>query len=424
MFFGGDPFEHFGGGGGGRGGPSGPVDNESYYKILGVAKDADENEIKKAYKKLALKHHPDKGGDVEMFKEISSAAEVLCDPEKRKIYDKYGKEGLEGQGGGGGQSADDIFSMFFGGGRGRRGPSGPQRGEDINHPIKVTLEDLYNGKTVRLAINRDKLCESCEGRGGKEGAERDCSDCNGRGAKVMLRQIGPGMVQQMQVACQTCKGACKVMDEKDKCKSCKGKKVFKDRKVLEVNVEKGMKNGQKIRFAGEADEAPNTIPGDVNFVVQEKEHERFQRRGADLLMKMDLEFSESLCGFTKTITHLDGRVLKITSSAGNVVRPDCVRVIEGEGMPFLGNPFTKGRLFVIFKVKFPTTLAPGAVTALRTVLPRGPEPQLSGEEEECNMSDVDIEQFGQQTGDSGRSREHDDDDEGSGGGQRVQCQNM
>ena len=132
------------------------------------------------------------------FKEISSAAEILCDPQKRAQYDKYGLEGLEGQGGDG-HSAEDIFSMFFGGGGGRRrGPQGPQKGEDIVHPIKASLDDLYNGKTTRLAINRNKLCEDCEGRGGKVGCERDCSDCNGRGVRVQLRQIGPGMVQQIQ----------------------------------------------------------------------------------------------------------------------------------------------------------------------------------------------------------------------------------
>jgi DnaJ family protein A protein 2 len=349
----------------------------------------------------------------------------LCDAEKREIYDKYGKEGLEGQGGGEGHSADDIFSMFFGGGRGgggRGGPRGPQKGEDINHPIKVTLEDLYNSKTVRLAINRDKLCEECDGRGGKEGCEKDCSDCNGRGAKIMLRQLGPGMMQQMQVVCPTCRGACKIIDEKLRCKSCKGKKVYKDRKVLEVNVEKGMKNGQKVRFAGEADEAPNTVPGDVNFIVQEKEHDVFTRKGADLAMKMDLQLSEALCGFTKTITHLDGRVLKIESPAGSVVKPESVRAIEGEGMPFHGNPFTKGRLFIIFKVHFPPSLAPGAVTALKAVLPRGTDVSLSGEEEECHMGEVSLEQFGQQG--AGRHHEEHDDEEGGEGGQKVQCQNM
>lgn len=426
MFFGGgDPFEHFAGMGGGMpgGGRSGPVDNEGLYKALGVSKDADENDIKKAYKKLALKHHPDKGGDVEKFKEISSAAEILCDPQKRATYDKYGLEGLEGQGGGEGHSAEDIFSMFFGGGRGRRGPSGPQKGEDIVHPLKASLDDLYNGKTTRLAINRNKLCEDCEGRGGKVGCERDCSDCNGRGVRVQLRQIGPGMVQQIQSSCPTCKGSCKIIDERDKCRSCKGKKTYKDRKVLEVNIEKGMKNGQKIRFAGEADELPGTIAGDVIFVIQEKEHDTFKRKGSDLVTTIELELTESLCGFTKTISHMDGRVLRIDSPPGKVIKPDSVHMINGEGMPYHGNPFTKGRLFCLFRVKFPATLPKRTVEALTSILPAAKECMLSGEEEECNMTEVDISQFGQGN-DRMHQESYEEDDEDSKGGQRVQCQNM
>jgi len=407
------------GGMGGMGGPSGPVDNEGLYKALGVSKDADESEIKKAYRKLALKHHPDKGGDVEKFKEISMAAEILMDSEKRSVYDRYGLEGLEQGGGGGGGNAEDIFSMFFGGGGGRRGPQGPQKGEDIVHPIKASLEDLYNGKTTRLAINRNKLCEDCEGRGGKVGAEKDCSDCNGRGVRVQLRQIGPGMVQQIQSACPTCKGSCKIINEKDKCKSCKGKKTYKDRKVLECQIEKGMKNGQKIRFGGEADELPGTIPGDVIFVVQEKEHDKFKRKGADLVTHIDLELSEALCGFTKTIVHMDGRVLRIDSPAGRVVKPDSVHMIEGEGMPYHGNPFTKGRLFVIFRVNFPSSFPQNTVASLKACLPEGSETMISGEEEECNFKEVDISQFGQ-----GNERMYEqEDDEDERGGQRVQCQN-
>jgi hypothetical protein len=141
-------------------------------------------------------------------------------------------EGLEGGGGGGGgQSAEDVFSMFFGGGGGGGGRRGVPKGEDIVHQIKVSLEDLYNGKTVRLAISRKKPCQDCEGRGGKIGAERTCSDCNGRGARIQLRQIGPGMVQQVQSVCGGCRGAGKCMNEKDKCRVCMGSKVLKDRKV-------------------------------------------------------------------------------------------------------------------------------------------------------------------------------------------------
>ena len=218
MFFGGgDPFEHFanmhggGGGGGGGGRPgmqrgsSGKQDN-TLYECLGVERDADEGEIKKAYKKLALKHHPDRGGDTEKFKEISAAFEVLSDAEKRKTYDNYGLEGLQSGGGGGGAGGEDIFDLFFGGGRGRRGErSGPSKGEDIQHAVKASLEDLYNGRTIRLAISRNKPCPDCEGRGGKEGAEKTCSQCKGRGATIQLRQIGPGMVQQIQAACSNCK---------------------------------------------------------------------------------------------------------------------------------------------------------------------------------------------------------------------------
>lgn len=341
----------------------------------------------------------------------------MCDPEKRKLYDQYGLEGLEGASTEN-HSAEDIFSMFFNGGRGgRRG--GPQRGEDIVHTIKVSLEDLYNGKTHRLAITRDKPCQDCEGRGGKVGAEKVCNDCNGRGIRIAIRQIGPGMVQQMQTACNACAGAGKVMKEEDKCRTCKGKKTYKDRKILEVAIDKGMSNGQKIRFGGEADEIPGTVPGDVVIVVQEKEHEVFKRKGADLVVQIDLQLSEALCGFTKTITHLDNRVLKIDSAPGKVIKHDSYKLIRGEGMPHLGNPFTKGGLFVHFNVIFPTSLPENVISKLKNLLPTPPSPMLTGEEEDCSMGDIDMSMFGRTT--ETRPTGDDDDDDGGNGTQRVQC---
>jgi len=427
MFFGGDPFEHFAHMGGHgmrppRGG--GDVDTTKFYKELGVEKDASESDIKKAYRKLALKNHPDKGGDPEKFKSIIRAYEVLSDPEKRKSYDQYGEEGVNDEGGGGGRSADDIFSMFFGGSR--RGPSGPKRGEDLVHPLKVSLEDLYNGKTARLAINRDKLCEGCDGIGGKPGAEKACETCQGRGVRIQLRQLAPGMVQQLQSTCSACNGEGKTIKEKDKCKDCRGSKVTKERKVLEVNIEKGMKNNQKITFAGEADEAPGTIPGDIVFVVQEKEHSLFKRKGSDLIMTKNISLVESLCGYEFTITHLDNRILKVKSKPRSVVKPDSLVMIYGEGMPHHGNIFTKGRLFIHFKVVFPepSELDASALSLLEKALPGRPSLDLNGEEEECETEPVDISQFG--SGPDGRaSSAHDSDDEDrGGGGQRVQCQNM
>lgn len=420
-----------GGGGGmpGRRGGGGPVDNEGFYKCLGLEKGASESEIKKAYRKMAVKHHPDKGGDVEKFKEISAAYEVLSDAEKRKLYDQYGKEGLEEGGGGGGGNADDVFSMFFGGGRGGRGPRGPQKGEDITHTIKVSLEDLYNSKTARLAITRDKLCSDCNGTGGKDGAEeRTCGDCKGRGVKVQLRQVGPGMVQQMQTACNTCRRTGMVMDDKEKCTKCRGKKVAKERKVLEVYVEKGMRNGEKVKFTGEADEAPNTVPGDVVFILEERKHDTFKRKGADLVTTMDISLSEALCGMTRNITHLDGRVLKVGTTPGEVIKPESVKMIQGEGMPHLGSPFTKGRLFVHFRVNFPSTLPKGAIGAIKAALPPVKVRKLTAEEEEvaeeCVMTNVDISQFGQDKGGTGQHDDDSDEEGGPGGGQKVQCQNM
>lgn len=213
------------------------------------------------------------------------------------------------------------------------------------------------------------------------------------------------------------------MNERDKCKSCKGSKVYKDRKELEVHIEKGMKNGSKVKFAGEADEVPGTVPGDVIIQVQEKEHEVFKRKGNDLIHSIDLTLAESLCGFVKTITHLDGRVLKIESRPGSVVKHDGVKVIEGEGMPFQGNPFTKGRLFIHFSVNFPKTLPASAVAAIASALPRPPSVTVPEDAEECSMADMDLSQFGQSGGGrTGDATAEDDDEPAQRGPGGVQCQ--
>eukprot|EP00752_Nemacystus_decipiens_P016430 g14687.t1 len=429
MFFGGSPFEQFagmhggdgGGGGGRRGGPPADVDTTELYQILGIEKDATENDIKKAYRKLALKNHPDKGGDPEVFKEITMAYEVLSDPEKRKLYDKYGKDGVDGEGGPGGQTPEDIFSMFFGGGGGgKRG--GPRKGEDDRHKLKVALEDLYNGKTCRLAVTRNKICTVCDGVGGKPGAQKVCEKCQGRGVQVQFRQIGPGMVQQLQSACSNCRGEGKVINERDKCKACNAKKVVTERKVLEVHITKGMRNGQKITFHGEADEAPGTVPGDIIFIVEEKEHPVFRRKGADLVIEKNLTLVESLCGFDFSITHMDKRVLRVRSNPGQVTKHDDVFMLDGEGMPTVGNPFVKGRLFVIFKVEFPDTLSPAAVETLEKVLPGRPVTEFNGEEEESMLERVDLSTFGQTH--AHEMNDGSDDERAGPGGERVQCQNM
>eukprot|EP00001_Collodictyon_triciliatum_P167645 29625_6 len=154
------------------------------------------------------------------------------------------------EGGGGGHSAADIFSHFFGGGGGGGGRSrGPQKGEDVVHPLNVSLEDLYKGKTVKLAMNRNVICGTCKGIGGKEGSVSKCNSCDGRGIKIAIRQFGP-MIQQVQMHCPDCKGKGETIKEKDRCKKCEGQKVVEEKKTLEVHIDPGASHGQKITFSG------------------------------------------------------------------------------------------------------------------------------------------------------------------------------
>ena len=212
-----------------------------FYDILGVSPQATDAELKKAYRKLALKYHPDKNPDAgDKFKEISMAYEVLSDSKKRAIYDEGGeqalKEGGGGRGGGGFHSPMDVFNMFFGAGGGGQfnGARGPAKSKPIVHKLGVTLEELYKGRTRKLAINREISCVHCDGKGGSK--VETCGTCKGRGLKVTSKQIGPGMIQQMQSPCEACGAQGEIVSEAHKCKSCKGKKTTKDKKIIEVNI--------------------------------------------------------------------------------------------------------------------------------------------------------------------------------------------
>jgi len=306
MFFGGfpDDMPGMGGMGGGMGGgrrTRGEVDNSGLYQALEVEKNATTAEIKKAYRKMAMKHHPDKGGDQDTFKKIGKAYTVLSDPDKRARYDQYGEEGIDGDGDAGGDPSD-IFDMFFGGGGRRGGGGGSQKkkGKDIVHPLEVTLSQLYAGHTKRLAINREVV--------DNDHGVTQCRGCDGRGVKVQVVRMGP-MIQQMQSACNECGG------------QGTSYKTKKEREVLEVYVDRGAKDGHKIPFRGKADEKPGYETGDVIFVVQEKEHREFKRKGADLYIDRKISLLEALTGFSISVTHLDGRKLIIKSRPGEIIHP-------------------------------------------------------------------------------------------------------
>merc|ERR1719316_2187643 len=258
-----------GGKGGGRSNKN--VDTTKFYKLLEVEKNASESEIKKAYRKLAVKHHPDKGGDPEKFKEITRAYEVLSDPDKRAKYNRGGEDALDNDGG----DPSDIFESFFGGG-GRRGGGGGggrkrQKTKDVQQPLKVTLEQLYNGNTKKMAITRQVIDK-------KKGVQ-ECSDCGGRGVKVEVIRMGP-MIQQMQSACNACGGQGKSF------------KTKQDREVLEVHIQKGAPDNHKVIFREMADEHPDADTGDVVFVLKQQEHAVFKRRGADLFIERDISLVE------------------------------------------------------------------------------------------------------------------------------------
>jgi len=202
------------------------VKETKYYETLGVSPTATPEELKKAYRKLAMKYHPDKNpNEGERFKAISQAYEVLADEKKRKIYDEGGEEAIkEGGGGGGGHNPMDIFNMFFGAGGGRS-RDGPRKGKDCVHQLSVTLSELYNGATRRLALRKSIICTGCSGHGGKEGSVKKCDACQGSGMQMQIRHIAPGMVQQVQSVCRSCQGQGERINEKDRCKQCSGKKT-------------------------------------------------------------------------------------------------------------------------------------------------------------------------------------------------------
>ncbi|CAF1031060.1 unnamed protein product [Adineta steineri] len=392
------------------------------YDILGVTRGASDQEIKKAYHKLAKTHHPDKNPEsAEKFKEISFAYQVLTDETKRQVYDMYGLEGLKegGGGGGGGGSMADILGQFFGGGGGGGGdPFGGfggfgggfgglfggqmgggggggrgnrrRKGDDVAHPLKVTLEQLYKGDTRSLEISRKVICETCKGNGGREGAKQSCASCRGQGIQFITRQIGPGMIQRMQQVCKECSGEGEIINERDRCKTCNGKKTIDQKKKLEIVISPGSKHEQQLRFPGESDQAPNMEAGDVIIVLQQEPHATFERSGDSLVMKHKINLIESLCGFQLVITHLDGRKIILKHPPNDPIAPETYRCVKGQGMINMRTHDT-GDLIIQFDVEFPAekSLTDVQLKQLETVLPKRTHVEIpTGEHvEEVSMID-------------------------------------
>ena len=398
------------------------VDTQKYYTLLGVDKKASSSDIKKAFRKLAMKHHPDRGGDEEMFKQIQQAHEVLSDDSKRQLYDQGGTEAVE-QGSQQG-SAHDMFNMFGGGGMQRR-EQRHRKGKATRHVLDISLEDCYNGKVRKLAVNRNVICSACEGRGGAPGCEVVCPECDGQGMVVRMRQIGPNMIQQIQARCDVCNGKGKQTDPSKICHVCSGNKVVRQRKVLHVEIDKGVRNNQQVKFTGDGDQLPGHEPGDIIFILRIKEHPQFTRKGPHLYMTQRISLKSALTGFSHVIRHMDDRQLHVVSKEGDIITDGMMRQIDDEGMPHHGNPFVKGHLIVKYNVDFPQQLSKPTIQALRACLP-GPTLNIAetADMEPCTLKAFD-QNAAQQEYEQNKSAYDSDDDDGRGanhpGGQGVQC---
>ncbi|KAI5285988.1 Type I HSP40 co-chaperone [Ascosphaera aggregata] len=412
------------------------VKDTKLYDTLGISPDATESQLRSAYKKGALKYHPDKNAHnpeaEEKFKSLSHAYEILSDPEKRQIYDQYGEEGLEGgAGGAGGMNAEDLFSQFFGGspfgnmfGGGMR-DTGPKKARTIHHVHKVSLEDIYRGKTSKLALQKSVICPACNGRGGKEGAVKVCQSCNGTGTRMMMRQVGP-MIQRFQTVCTDCNGEGELVKDRDRCKRCQGKKTIVERKVLQVPIDRGVRSGHKVEFRGEGDQIPGLQPGDVVFEIEQKPHPRFQRKGDDLFYQADIDLLTALAGGQLHIEHLDDRWLSVNIQPGEPITPGVIKTIPGQGMPtFRHHDF--GNLYIQFNIRFPSSDELRNLHLLEQVLPARMQqtvPPADAMVEDFELTSVDSdarEQARAQGHASGHAMDEDDEDGIPAGGERVQC---
>jgi DnaJ-related protein SCJ1 len=331
---------------------------EDLYEILGLGaerEEATEKDIKRQFRLLSKQYHPDltQGDEAKkMYQKINRANEILSDKRKRKMYDMRGEEGLkqlEKSSQQQNHGHNDIFASFFGGGGGQQ-----TKGQNAQMNMEFSLEDFYNGRVHKLELSKQKLCKRCKGTGAASGSDfAKCRHCGGQGQVVQKIQLAPGFIQQVQQPCGHCGGTGKTV--KNKCPTCKGAKVGKGTSTIELDLERGMKEGHQIVFEMEADQSPDLIPGDVIIAVRSRKHDVFTRRDdIHLEMTLKLTLKEALLGFRRSVTHMDGHVFEISR---NEITPYGTQVVlRGEGMPKHGVPSEKGDLTVTLVFELPSRL--------------------------------------------------------------------
>ncbi|TNM66536.1 molecular chaperone DnaJ [Aliirhizobium smilacinae] len=334
-----------------------------FYEILGVAKSADEKELKSAFRKMAMKYHPDKNpGDAEAekkFKELNEAYETLKDPQKRAAYDRYGHAAFEqgGMGGGGGFGGaqggfsdifEDIFGEMMGGGRARRSAGGRERGADLRYNMEISLEEAYNGKTAQIRVPTSITCDVCSGSGAKPGTQpKTCGTCQGSG-RVRASQ-GFFSVER---TCPTCHGRGQTIS--DPCDKCHGQGRVTEERSLSVNIPAGIEDGTRIRLQGEGEAGARGGPaGDLYIFLSVTPHEFFQRDGADLYCAVPISMTTAALGGTFDVGTLDGSKSRVSvpegTQAGKQFR------LKGKGMPVLRSSQT-GDLYIQIGIETPQKL--------------------------------------------------------------------
>jgi molecular chaperone DnaJ len=334
-----------------------------YYEVLGVSKNATKDEIKKAYRKLSKKYHPDlnkEPGAEEKFKEISEAYEVLSDDQKRAQYDQFGHAGVNGQGGfGGGGFSDfggfggfeDIFDTFFGGSRRRRDPNAPRKGDDLQYRMNISFEDAVFGKQTEIEIPREEQCDTCNGSGAKPGTSpKTCDKCNGTGEMSQAIDTPLGRIVNRRT-CSYCQGTGKIIVEK--CSTCAGKGTVQRRKKIKITIPEGIDDGQQLRVSGQGEPGINGgPPGDLYIVFRVGKHPYFERDGDDIYYELKITFPQAALGDEIEVPTIHGKVkLKIPagtqSGAQFRIKDKGVKNIHGYG---------RGHQYVNVKVVTPTKL--------------------------------------------------------------------
>jgi molecular chaperone DnaJ len=352
------------------------MSKRDFYDILGVAKNASAEEIKKAYRKLAIKYHPDKNPDdksaEDKFKEAAEAYEVLSNPEKKQRYDQYGHAGVGGAAGGGGyggggMNMEDIFSQFgdifggggspfdsfFGGGGQSRGGSGRRvaKGSNLRIKVKLTLEEIANGAEKKIKVNKQIVCKTCDGTGAKDKSSvSTCKTCGGNGA---VRRVTNTILGQMQTTatCPTCHGSGQQITAK--CNSCHGEGTVRGEETITINIPAGVSDGMQLSMAGKGNAAPNGgVAGDLIILIEELPHDTLKREGNNIVYDLHVSIVDAALGYSAEVPTIDGKAkIKIEpgTQSGKLLR------LKGKGIPEI-NSYHRGDEIIHVNIWTPKVL--------------------------------------------------------------------